>query len=519
MKTAILSLCITCSLIFGLNAQPSQYDPQTYLISFEKGTSEIHIDEVMEDLNSTEVWVSPLSETRLWKFNDFPILITMPDGTSYIAEDILQGQTGVHAHRDDDDSLVGGGLNELTDAKYSITTGGPLNPTLPCLEEYRYFLKQGTKSSVKVAIVDSGVQQEINGSTTYPFDPIIYNIKDYLDGTAGGGVDQNNHGTHLLSIMNFVAEYHDPESSSNVSYDVRRILDAENTGSLADLIYATEEALVAGANIVNLSLSFYDADGTNEHFVKILIDEVEELNALLVVSAGNNSDNLDITDAILPASLQSPNLVTVGALYCNRKLTDFSNFGLASVDIATAGENVAGYDRFGNIVNFDGTSQAAAIVSGLSALLGTYQSTFDGQAIKCALIEGSRPASTLNGKIFSEGFVDAIRSKRKVVRGCETIYGDGGPGEARSIESDKFLDSDAFPNPFTNVINLNLNKGTYKIQVSNTQGKIMFSQNIISELDGEVHSLDLSSLANNAIHFITILNDAGEQTVHKVFRR
>ncbi len=518
---------------FSSNAQPpsSALHPTQLLIWFEPGTDQNHIDTVAASLGATEIWVSPLSQTRLWEF-DFSLGITYEDeetGATILIDDIISGSTGVQNHKKNDSSLGGDGFNQLS--KVEFIDNGPLPyntlPYLPCEDKYRYYQKQGNHS-VKVSIVDSGLPKNY---TSIAYDPIIQDNYDYVinnNNVSPGGNDEtvNDHGNHLLSIMNYIAEKKDTEPGSEISYDIRRVLDDDNEGNLANMILATEQALVDGAQIVNLSMSFYNTTGA-EFFLRKMMDEVEALNALLVISAGNSGEDLDDLESVLPASMQSSNIITVASLSCARQPSAFSNFGETSVDVAIAGEDVPGYDQYGDVISLEGTSQSAAIISGIASVLGTLQSSFDGREIKCALIEGSRYNNYLTDFTVSDGFADAPKARIRVRIGCSTIYG-GGPITHGIIDGDQQISelrssdaktAEAFPNPFVDNIQLSLDKGQYTVQVSNSQGLQLITKNILVESSMELHELDLSSLPFNSIHFITILTKDGKQSVHKVFRR
>jgi len=539
MKTTVLSLVFFITCIFGAHAQIHHaVDPNEFLIAFADDTEDDVINYYRDSVFfATEVWESPLSETRLWRFISFPFTMDLPDGSSMLVSNIIGGNTGVHNHKQNSSDLEGDGLNPFGKVSYTISSG-PVSSlgssvALPC-NNIDYFLPQ-SDVPVRVAIVDSGVEQDITGSDEYPFEPNIVHIKDYVN-TIGNnfntGIDENNHGTHLLSIINLIANKENPynfenEVKSNISFDIRRILNAENQGTLADLILAVEEAIVDGAKVINLSLGFY-ATENNTFFMERLLNVVEENNVLLVVSAGNEGWDLDDDHKVLPAALQSPNLVTVGGLKCNRRKMQQSNFSEHLVDVAIPGEAVPGYGIDGEIHFFDGTSQSAAMVTGIAALLATHQDNFSPQEIKCALIEGSIKRSFLVPHFVSGGFVHASRALTKLNQGCTTIYGstiqhtDGlviGDVATQMFQSANQSSSTVFPNPFEKDLNIKLTKGDYVLSVVNMQGQIIVNKTITIESSETWYKLDLSQIPNNHIHMISILDNLGQHSVHKIIRQ
>jgi subtilisin family serine protease len=132
---------------------------------------------------------------------------------------------------------------------------------------------------------------------------------------------------------------------------------------------------------------------------------------LFVASAGNAGLNLDDGDpnhARYPASYDLPNIITVAATNCNDGLGP-TNYGVVSVDLAAPGKSIMttggrtdpnspyGWPRI------DGTSPAAAHVSGVAALLRTLNPGFPGELIRKRIMDtgdynGSTQGLTVTGE-------------------------------------------------------------------------------------------------------------------------
>jgi len=81
MKTTVICLQTICImvLIVSIGIGQSSYDQNNYLVKITPGTSQATINQTLIDLNSSEIWVSPVTNTRLWRVNGFPYVHT-PNG-------------------------------------------------------------------------------------------------------------------------------------------------------------------------------------------------------------------------------------------------------------------------------------------------------------------------------------------------------------------------------------------------------------------------------------------------------
>lgn len=110
----------------------------------------------------------------------------------------------------------------------------------------------------------------------------------------------------------------------------------------------------AGAKVINFSSA--DRGFASEDLYSYL-KEAGERGTFIVVSAGNDSSSLDNYPQY-PCSYNLPNVVCVGAVSKNKKITPYSNFG-KDIDLYA----------LGNIATFEGTSFAAPLISRAIALI------------------------------------------------------------------------------------------------------------------------------------------------------
>jgi subtilisin family serine protease len=191
-------------------------------------------------------------------------------------------------------------------------------------------------------------------------------------------IDEDFHGTGVAGV---IAAPANGLGISGVAPGVRimaiKFLVPEiGCGTDSQAILAIDYAKTMGAQIINASWGGSGYDPALE-------DAITTSGMLFVTAAGNGGidgigDDIEI-DPVYPAALTSPNIITVAAIHNQGGLSNFSNFGTTSVDVAAPGEDVFvpsaqtattpyGWE-FGS-----GTSYAAPHVAGIAALVGSIRS-------------------------------------------------------------------------------------------------------------------------------------------------
>lgn len=108
---------------------------------------------------------------------------------------------------------------------------------------------------------------------------------------------------------------------------------------------------------------------------------------LFVAGSGNEDNSADFAEYI-PAGLQLPNLITVGAVDKSGEETSFSTFG-KTVVVHANGFEVESYLPGGDRVKFSGTSMASPQVTNLAAKLFALKPDLTVAQVKEAILEGA----------------------------------------------------------------------------------------------------------------------------------
>lgn len=243
-------------------------------------------------------------------------------------------------------------------------------------------------STICVAVLDGLVDQ--NHSCFVGAD--LTKIPTLVQGEADANDSMSLHGTHVASVIfgqpNSVVEGIAPLCRGLI---IPVFADNGRRLSQLDLSRAIEQAVNAGANVINISGGQLTDEGEADGWLEKAVQLCNENNVLIVAAGGN--DGCECLH--VPASL--PTVLAVGAMDVQGKPMDFSNWGYHSQGIIAPGENILGAEPGGGTVRLSGTSFATPIVSGVAALLLSLQvqrgEKPDPHQIKTALLETAIPCT------------------------------------------------------------------------------------------------------------------------------
>ncbi|MBJ6110814.1 S8 family peptidase [Hymenobacter sp. BT523] len=237
--------------------------------------------------------------------------------------------------------------------------------------------------------LNEGVKQErsmLDNSLNLKFNPRADIVKDNPNDLTQRYYGNNDlhgpdpmHGTHVSGIIAAVRD-------NNLGVQglapapvrimtVRAVPDGDERDK--DIANAIRYAVDNGASIINMS--FGKEFSPQRPAVEAAFKYAASKNVLLVHAAGNENNNLDVSDNY-PASFYLnkapvPNLLTVGASgpKDNANLAaDFSNYSKKAVDVFAPGVGIFSTLPGSTYGNESGTSMASPVTAGVAAVLKAY---------------------------------------------------------------------------------------------------------------------------------------------------
>jgi thermitase len=255
---------------------------------------------------------------------------------------------------------------------------------------------------VKIAVIDSGI--DLNHPAFAGRLAPASEWKDFVDNDNNpqevGSGNGFGHGTGVAGVILQVAP--------NATILPIRVLEADGTGDLDDVVAAIDWAMQKGVKVINLSLgSTTDLKAMND-----MLKLIAKYDMIAVASAGNNGQK-----SIEYPARHGAEVVGVGSVDKNDVKSTFSAYG-KTLDVMAPGEFV--YTPYPNnqIGYWTGTSFAAPMVTGAIALavgegiVVKAKDVLKNRTDDISNVPGNRDfAKELGGRLNVEGFVMTSLSK------------------------------------------------------------------------------------------------------------
>lgn len=300
--------------------------------------------------------------------------------------------------------------------EYATERSGDGISDLWYLNTVDFFNAQSTLSSlpketVTVGVMDSGVDK----THTDLYGKVDENLSESFSLHNDPFSDDRIHGTCVAGIIGAL-----PNNTSGTTGICQNV----NIVSLEVGGYVPEVAAVMDAldyikqddiniDIVNMSFQLRSVAVNGLVTMQELFEDANELfsgyNGLIVCAAYNSGIDIDSpTNNIFhaPAMLHLSNVITVAASNETNELLSSSNYGNISVDISAPGKDIYTLKPNNSYGNFQNTSAASPIVTGIAATIKSIHPEITPQQIKSFIMNNANTCSNLSGMVVSGGVVN-----------------------------------------------------------------------------------------------------------------
>lgn len=212
---------------------------------------------------------------------------------------------------------------------------------------------QNTGRQVKVGVIDTGIDTKHPDLKVYGGINTINPKKGYQD--------NNGHGTHVAGV---IAALNNSVGVIGVAFDAMlysvKVLDANGSGYLSDVIEGLEWCANNGIQVINMSLGM----SSDVDLLRQAIKRVYDAGVFIAAAAGNSGPNNNTV--IYPA--RYPEVAAVAASDPGDNIASFSSRG-PEVDLTAPGVDIYSTYRKGSYSKLSGTSMATPHVAGAAALV------------------------------------------------------------------------------------------------------------------------------------------------------
>ncbi|MEX1307917.1 MAG: S8 family serine peptidase [Eubacteriales bacterium] len=251
-------------------------------------------------------------------------------------------------------------------------------------------------SGVTVAIVDTGIQLR------HPdlYSSIVGGV--CFTGENRTGQDNQGHGTQVAGIV--AAEANNSKGVAGVAPGAKllavKVLDKTGSGTSDNIIKGINYAVVAGADVINMSFS----SPTYDALLDTAISNAVNSGVVVVCAAGNDASS----DGSWPADCKDA--ISVSSTGLDGAFSSFSNYGEAT-DIAAPGESMISTTYSKTYSEASGTSMSSPVVAGVVALMLQADSSLSVSEVKDVLYQSADDLGQAGKDIYyGNGVVNANKA-------------------------------------------------------------------------------------------------------------
>ncbi|MBB1420604.1 S8 family serine peptidase [Pseudoalteromonas sp. SG43-7] len=427
-KLSILSLailpCLAAAQVTTIAAEPSARASQdSLLVMYKKGTSVAMRSQArslvkakVSDLNKDGVDdnYSSILSGRLAKFEVIGMstkqaikLLQTHAAVEYVEPDYRVSIAT--APNDPDFSKLWGLHNEGQ-------SGGTADADIDALEAWS--ITTGGKDVV-VGVIDTGVDHSHSDLTANMWinpneiagDGIDNDGNGYIDDVhginaitnVGDPMDDQGHGTHVSGTIGAAGNNNNGVVGVNHEAAIVgcKFLDASGSGSTSDAIKCIDYMVSlknAGVNVRVLNNSW--GGGGFSQALADAITASEQADILFVAAAGNDAVDND-QNPHYPSNYEHESVLSVASTDRNDNMSDFSQWGLTSVDLGAPGSAILSTVPGNGYATYSGTSMATPHVAGVAALVLSLNPDLSTSELKQLLMDSGDDNAQLAGKTVS----------------------------------------------------------------------------------------------------------------------
>lgn len=245
---------------------------------------------------------------------------------------------------------------------------------------------------VKVAVIDSGIDthDELNTKEWVDFSDSVNGYKP---------TDHSGHGTSMAGVIAGRVNGIGMEGIADQAeiYSVK-VLNKDNTASVSAAVKALEWCIENDMDIVNMSFGM----DSSSRLLQEVVTKAYQKGILMVAAAGNDTDAIQY-----PAAY--PEVLSVGSVDETLKASDFSDN--KGVDLVAPGENAQTIGFVGSYTKMEGTSIAAAHVTGVAAAVKSARRAVSVEKLKNALLASGVQLADGSKLVNYQNAIRAVKSK------------------------------------------------------------------------------------------------------------